>query len=388
MSVQGSPTSRMYVHRRFVVRFLIVLLVLLSVASFISIAFGLGLGTPQSNQEDSGTPTRLADTSPFYVLLIGSDSMEGTALYTGGVNEQGERPHADGLLLARIDPGSATVTLVTVPSNTVLEDSDGMVRDTLASGSTMQTVHTVERIAGVSIRYYFLMNFGGFEALVNQIGTVRTDVPVSIIMQDPVTAKNITVPSGKNVELDEAGVLAYLRSTEPYAADADAHRQLNVRNVLTDLIWQVLESDDAAVRKVLGVFEGEVETNIDNGTLISLVTRFLDERKSAEIYACTGPYLASAINEKGEPIIEQQITAWRELMSVVDSGQNPAEVLPQYDFQDSEDDYVKEEVAPASSSASAASSSSAAASSKSGSSQKASSSAASASAAASSSSRQ
>ena len=161
-----------------------------------------------------------------------------------------------------------------------------------------------------------------------------------------------------------------------------------MRNVLTDLIWQVLESDDAAVRKVLGVFEGEVETNIDNGTLISLVTRFLDERKSAEIYACTGPYLASAINEKGEPIIEQQITAWRELMSVVDSGQNPAEVLPQYDFQDSEDDYVKEEVAPASSSASAASSSSAAASSKSGSSQKASSSAASASAAASSSSRQ
>ena len=352
-----NPTTRMYIHRRFVVRFLIVLLVLLSVASFVSIGLGLGLNTSSESQEDSGTPTRLVDTSPFYVLFIGSDSLVGTSLYTGDIASQtGDKPQADSLLLARIDPANCVLTLVTVPSNTVLEDSDSMVRDTLSDDSPLQTVHTVERITSVSIRYYFLMDFSGFETLLGKIGPVTADVPVSITMQDPLTAKNITVGAGTNVKLDAAGTLAYLRSTAPYAVDADPHRQLNTRNVLTELVFDVLGFGDEDVRKVLGVFEEEVQTNIDNSTLISLVTRFYDEKKSVQVYACTGPYLASAVNANGDPIVERQVTAWRELMTVVDSGEDPAAVLPQYDFQGSESDYVKEESPRSTSSAASTSS--------------------------------
>ena len=349
----------MYIHRRFVVRFLIVLLVLLSCASFISIALGLGMGPSTSNQGDSGTPTRLEDTSPFYVLLIGSDSLEGTALYTGNVNSQSEadRPQADSLVLTRIDPASCTVTLVTVPSNTVLEDADGTVRDSLDDGA-IQTVRRVERIAGVSIRYYFLMDFSGFETFMNQVGPITADVPVRITMQDPVTAKAVTVESGKDVKLDESGVLAFLRSSEPYLADSDAHRQLNVRNVLAQVMLQTLASDDDAVRKVLGVFEDEVETNINNELLISLVTRFYDEKANVKVYACTGPYLASELDAHGELVVEHRARAWRELMSVVDSGEDPAAVLPEYDFQGSDEDYKKPE-ATASESASRTASTSA-----------------------------
>ena len=356
----------MYIHRRFVVRFLIALLVLLSCASFISIALGLGVGPATSNQGDSGTPTRLEDMSPFYVLLIGSDSLEGTALYTGNVNSQSEadRPQADSLVLTRIDPASCTVTLVTVPSNTTLEDADGMVRDSLDDGA-IQTVRRVERIAGVSIRYYFLMDFSGFEAFMNQVGPITADVPVRITMQDPVTAKAVTVEPGKGVKLDEAAALAFLRSSEPYLADSDAYRQLNVRNVLTQAMLQTLALDDDAVRKVLGVFEGEVETNISNDLLISLVTRFYDEKSNVKVHACTGPYLASELDAHGELVVEHRARAWRELMSVVDSGEDPAAVLPEYDFKGSDEDYKKPETA-ASGSASRATSASASAAASSG----------------------
>lgn len=352
MSTRDANT-RMFIHRRLVVRFLLVLLVLLSAASFISIGLGLGLNTSSDGQEESGTPTKLSDMSPFYVLLIGSDSMEGTALYTGGMNEQ---PQADGLLLARIDPANCIVTLVTVPSNTVLEDFDGMVRDSLTDGPT-QTVHMVERIVGVDIRYYFLMDFSGFEALLGQVGTLQADVPVSITMQDPISARPITVPSGKNVELDEAATLAYVRSSEPYAVDADAHRQLNIRTVITDVMFQVLDLEDDGVRKALGVFEKEVDTNIGNNLLISLVTRFYDERENVKVYACTGPYLASAVNEQGQPIVTNRVSDWRALMTVVDSGEDPAAVMPQYDFRGSEDDYVKETASSSTASSAAGSSS-------------------------------
>ena len=352
MSTQNANT-RMFIHRRFVVRFLLVLLVLLSVASFVSIGLGLGLNPSNTSQEDSGTPTRLSNMNPFYVLLIGSDSLEGTALYTGNVSNQAQEatPQADGVLLARIDPGACAVTLVTVPANTVLEDYDGMVRDTLANGGPQQTVRMVERITGVGIRYYFLMDFSSFEALCGQIGNITADVPVRITMQDPLTARPVTVPAGKDVSMDEAAVLAYLRSTDPYLIDADPHRQLNVRTIVTDMIWQVLDFEDDGVRKVLGLFEDQVDTNMDNSMLISLVTRFYDEKKNVSIYACTGPYLASAVNSAGEPIVKDQVTAWRSLMTVVDSGEDPAEVMPQSDFRGTEGDYVKESSTASSSTA-------------------------------------
>lgn len=361
MSGQDATTSRMYIHRRFVVRFLVALLALLSVASFASIALGWGANSSNAPSEDSGTPTKLADMRPFYALLVGSDSLAGTALYTGGVGSgsQADHPQADGLVLMRVDPGACTVTLVTVPSNTVLEDSSQMLRDTLTAEGPSETVRAVEQLAGVSIRYWFLMDFSGFEALMAQVGGVQANVPVPITMQDPITAKPVSVAAGKKVLLDEAQTLVYLRSTDPYLVDADPHRQLNVRNVISGSIAKVLSLDDDAVRKVLGVFEDEVETNIDNGTLISLVTRFYDEKEATQVFSCTGPYLASSITENGEPVVEQQVAAWRELMNAVDSGEDPAAVLPQYDFKGSKSDYVKVEV-PASSSSTASASPSAA----------------------------
>lgn len=355
-----NPNTRMYIHRRIVVRFLEALLVLLSVASFVSIALGLGTTPSFSGQEDSGTPTRLTDMSPFYALVVGSDSLEGTALYTGDVNarQQAENPQADAVMLVRVDPGACTITFVTVPSNTILDEEEPMLRDTLIEGNPRETVRTVERIAGVSIRYYFVMGFSAFEALVNQVGDVTADVPVSITMQDPVTARTVRVPSGVGVKLDAPQTLAYVRSWDPYVADADPHRQLNVRNTAMDLLIQVLGSEDEAVRKVLGLFEEQVQTNISNNTLISLVTRFYDERELTQVFACTGPYLSTGINADGEPVIERQLTAWRELMTVVDSGEDPATIMPQYNFQGDKSDYVKEKdpVASSTSSSKAASS--------------------------------
>lgn len=354
-----NPTSRMYIHRRIVVRFLEVLLVLLSLASFVSIALGLGTMPSFSGQEDSGTPTRLTDTRPFYALVVGSDSLEGTALYTGDVNarQQAENPQADAVMLVRVDPAACTITFVTVPSNTVLDDPEQMLRDTLVEGNPRDTVRAVERIAGVSIRYYFVMGFSAFEALVNQVGGITADVPVSITMQDPVTARTVTVPSGKSETLNAAQALAFVRSSDPYVTDADPHRQLNVRSAAVDLIVQVLGSEDEAVRKALGLFEDQVQSNINNDTLISLVTRFYDERERTQIFACTGPYLSTGINANGEPIIERQLTTWRELMTVVDSGEDPATILPQYDFRGDKSDYVQEKTPATSSTTNGASSS-------------------------------
>lgn len=354
MSAQ-TETSRIYIHRRVVVRFLVVMLVVLSALSFASIAFGWGEDS-QLALEDSSTPTALSDTSPFYVLLIGTDSLEGTALYSGAIDNQERQPYeqqADALTLMRVDPSSFTITLVTVPSNTCLYDSDEQVRDSLFEGGPMAAEYTVERITGVDVRYYFMLDFSDFEAVLDSVGKISADVPFTIRTQDPVTAKTVTVRQGVDRKLNSAQALAFLRAWEQYDADADAYRQLNVRTVEREVIGQVLDLDDEEVRLVLGTFERNCVTDMDNSLLISLVTHFYQNREALTIYSCTGPYLATNIGPTGEPIIRQQVSAWRELMTVVDNGEDPAAVFPEYDFKPIDPaDYVVEEDERASSSSS------------------------------------
>lgn len=356
-----TATTRMYIHRRLVVRFLLVVLTILTALSFASIAFGWGQNS-QTIVEDSATPTQLSDTSPFYVLLIGTDSLEGTALYSGSIDGQDADPldqQADALTLVRVDPGTFTLTLVTVPANTVLYDGEDQLRDSLSEGGPLQAVYTVERITGIDVRYYFMFDFSDFETIIDQVGSLRANVPHSIEMQDPVTAKTVRVLQGADQELTGAQALAFLRTWDCYDTDPDAFRQRNVRDAEADVFWQILGFDDEKVRLVLGALEQHCVTDMDNSMLLALVTRFYQNKEAVQLFACTGPYLTTAIGPTGEPIIRQSTAAWRELMTVVDSGANPAEVLPQYDFQPIDPaDYVIEKDAESESSSSSKASSS------------------------------
>ena len=60
-------------------------------------------------------------TEPFYVLLIGSDSRKGTALYTGKSDSHAQvDQHSDVMTLLRVDPVNYVLTFVTIPRDTQL----------------------------------------------------------------------------------------------------------------------------------------------------------------------------------------------------------------------------------------------------------------------------
>ena len=325
-----APKTR--IRRRTVVAFLVTLLVVLSAASFASIALGWGKTSAGVSDQELGEPTQLASTDPFYILLIGSDTLEGTALYTADMSRDPDyAPHADAITLMRVDPAALTLTLVSVPADTVLQDYNLRLRDSLAEGGPEETTYLVERLTGVSIGDYFLIDYAAFEALVNQVGSIKVDVPQTLVEQDPLTAKKITVKEGNNQKLDGAHALAYVRASEQYPADVAAHRQHNVREVEAAIISQVFSLDDAKVRAALGVFESGVETSMSNQDLLALVTRFYSNKEQAQVFSCTGPYLTTGIDVEGRPFIRTSPNVWRELMTIVDAGENPAD-YPQYTF--------------------------------------------------------
>ena len=109
----------------------------------------------------------VSSTDPFYVLLIGSDSRKGTALYTGNKADHAQLDqHSDIMTLMRVDPETYLITLVSIPRDTVLEGSSSRINDALLDNDPQKVVDEAEKLTGVEIPYYMMTTFTSFEALI------------------------------------------------------------------------------------------------------------------------------------------------------------------------------------------------------------------------------
>jgi LCP family protein required for cell wall assembly len=304
-----------------VARALVVLMALLVVCAGVLLATGIGEGNLATNDvPDSSSVVK--KNHPFYVLIIGTDSRKGTALYTGNPSEHAQiDQHADTLTLMRVDPKKHRVTLVSVPTRTVLRGQDIPLSDTLLEGDPMKTVDAVESLTGVDIPYYMLVNFKGFENVVDEFGSLTVDVDVSVKSQDPISAKNVTVKEGPARELLSSGALAYARAWDEYSSNNDAHRQANIRSIEIAIINAVLGKSETDAINLGQTLSGNVVTNMNSSLIRSLVKNFVHAGSdSVKIYQCYGPH---KITDKQKGLISENKTAWKHLMYVVDGGYNP-----------------------------------------------------------------
>ena len=299
------------------------------VLAFIGLTAGLNALADQM-QLDSVSIAEVSVDSPSYVLLVGSDSRRGTALYNGNPREHGQTAeHADVVTLMRIDPRNYTLTLVTVPADTVVTGDDRRIGSYLEEDDAWGVVHAVERLTGAKIDYYARVSFSGFEGIVNALGGVRTDVPVSITMNDPSTAGVVEVSAGPAQHLNGSQTLALVRETEAYGAYGDAQRQQVVRTVEESLIRSMFAMrSELNVEEVLRVVENDVDTNIDLPVAGSLIMDFVRHSAQVKVYSCTGPYAASR-DAEGTWTVADDPAAWRELMLAVSSGEDPSAVVEQ-----------------------------------------------------------
>ena len=88
--------------------------------AFVALCSALGAFADSQQHSASLQLFVVEHKDPFYVLLIGSDSRKGTALYTGKASDHAQLDqHADVITLVRVDPANYQITLVTVPRDTV-----------------------------------------------------------------------------------------------------------------------------------------------------------------------------------------------------------------------------------------------------------------------------
>lgn len=140
-----------------------------------------------------------APINPFYVLLIGSDTRKGTALYTGRPTEHGQvDQRSDAMTLMRIDPTKHKISLLTIPRDTVLDEHGERINNALLENDPEQVVEVVYELTGLRADYYMMTTFSAFSQLVDAIGGITVDVPLEVTASDPTTGATTTLKPGSS----------------------------------------------------------------------------------------------------------------------------------------------------------------------------------------------
>ena len=268
----------------------------------------------------------IADMDPLYVLLIGSDSRKGTPLYTGNNKEEGQvEINADILTLVRIDPVNRVLTFLTIPRDTISSDGKKKICTWLKEDKPEAVIKEVEKLTGVSIPYHAMVSFAGFENLVDAIGGVQVDVPTKVTMVDPTTGKEVRIDAGPDQLLNGSQALA-VASTWDNGNELEPLRQACVRAIERAFIDKVAEGDEEFIRRVITLFDDNVNTNMEDALLVALAFDYATHTDEYTIYAGSGPYQGS-MNSKNEWFVARDVETWAACMEVVDAGGDPNTVV-------------------------------------------------------------
>lgn len=265
---------------------------------------------------------------PFYALLIGSDSREGSGT-SSRADESGDNERSDVIILVRVDAPNRQITMVSIPRDTPLHLDDGSVvkiNEAYNIGGAAYTIEAVSELTGVPISHYGEVHFSELQTLVDNLGGVTVDVPIELSYKDALTGETVTIRPGEQT-LDGQQAQIFARARHEYGTDQDANRQNSVRKLAEAIVKQIL---NRPVYELPGAVMSAAEcvgTDMRSSDLIALATAFATGSGDITMYNGSGPSDGD-INDaaNGLWLCYENPEGWQKVMDVVDAGGDPSEV--------------------------------------------------------------
>ncbi len=137
--------------------------------------------TKELENVDNVTYSTKKLTEPFTLLLMGVDS-------TGDGIASGASFNGDSLMLITFNPKTLNATVFSIPRDTYVpiacrNGTENKINSS-AYGGTSCVVKTIENLTGIEIDYYLKVNFTGVVKLVDDLGGISLDIPISFCEQD------------------------------------------------------------------------------------------------------------------------------------------------------------------------------------------------------------
>jgi LCP family protein required for cell wall assembly len=156
--------------------------------------------------------------APFNLLIVGSDSRANvgagpSAAFGNSSQVQGQR--SDVTMIVHVDPQLRRVSILSIPRDLVvpIAGTGGSDRINAAFDSgPEQLVQTIENDFSIPVQHYVLVDFSGFESVVNALDGINLDFPYPA--KDAYSGLDITAPGCRH--LDGSAALAVARSRHYY----------------------------------------------------------------------------------------------------------------------------------------------------------------------------
>ncbi len=210
----------------------------------------------EPSSEESGERAGGASGETINVLLLGVDKRP--------ENVEGEGTRSDTMIVARVTPETGAVKMLSIPRDMLVEVEAGeeeKINSAYALGGAEQARNVVENFTGLQIDHHAVIDFEGFEAVVDALG----GVPVEVEGGFP---NNKHIQDGEQT-LNGEQALFYARYRGTPTGDLD--RIKRQQQVISGLRSEALGLDTVAeLPQIAQATMGSVETDVDLTEAVSL----------------------------------------------------------------------------------------------------------------------
>ena len=196
------------------------------------------------------------------IVLMGVDAREGEAI-------DGEvRP--DSLMVVHLNPGADSCRVLAIPRDTRTElpgYGQSKIAHALALGGIAYQEQVVSNLIGLPIDHYVLIDFNGFEDLVDAVGGIEVDVPVAFTAIDTTSfAAGMQAMNGKQA-------LSYARHRG--GADGDFGRIQRQQQIIRALIREGSELEVlASLNELLPAVGENLRTDLAIGEMAEIASTY------------------------------------------------------------------------------------------------------------------
>ncbi len=235
--------------------------------------------TPDDMQSTDEQEEILRDLHPISILLLGIDATE-------------EPRRSDTMIVATINPEDESVKLVSIPRDTLI---------TLPDSDRLEKVNAVYPIYGISgvvdfvseylqipISFYATLNFQGLVDLVDAVGGISVDSPLSFTVQDSEENSEAIVIEEGVQQLDGEHALGYarMRKQDPRG---DFGRQERQREVIQSLANELLSfSSLTNVTPILNAIRPNLQTNMTPQQILFVSSNYSSSARNIESLEMAG----------------------------------------------------------------------------------------------------
>ncbi|PTM21699.1 LytR family transcriptional regulator [Lactobacillus sp. PFC-70] len=219
--------------------------------------------------KERNTSSQLSNKKPISVLLMGTDT---------GALGRNYKGRTDSMMVITINPKTSKTTITSIPRDTEVMipgfegQSPAKINAAYSWGRAKTSINTVQDMLNIPIDFYALINMGGMEKVVNEVGGVDVTPTLSFKYE------GYTFKKGVKTHMNGAKALAYsrMRYDDP---QNDYGRQTRQRTVLMALVRKSGSISTLLNQSFIDSLSSQIQTDLTFNNLTTLAQSY---RKSAK----------------------------------------------------------------------------------------------------------